>query len=123
MPTPDCDEIDLAILALLQESGRRTAADIARRVRLSPTAVKRRIERLEVAEIITGYSARVDYAKLGWGITAFTELRYTGNTSPDDMNRIASAPPEVVAVLHHRGPAGRHRGDPLTHAHASPRHH
>ncbi|QEC49770.1 Lrp/AsnC family transcriptional regulator [Baekduia soli] len=96
MATPD--PLDLRILVLLQEDGRRTVADIAGRVALSPTAVKRRIERLEAAGVITGYSARVDYTKLGWGIAAFTELRFTGTTSPGDMDRVAAGIPEVCAV-------------------------
>jgi len=96
--TPTPDVLDLRILALLQEDGRRAVSDIAKRVALSPTAVKRRIERLEAAGVITGYSARVDYGKLGWNVAAFAELRYTGRTTPADMRRLAARHPEVSAV-------------------------
>lgn len=92
------DPLDLRILVLLQQDGRRTVADIAGRVALSPTAVKRRIERLEAAGVITGYTARVDYAKLGWGVSAFVELRFTGTTSPGEMDRVVAGVPEVSAV-------------------------
>ena len=34
------DEIDLAILDLLQEDGRRSATDVGRRIKLSPAAAK-----------------------------------------------------------------------------------
>jgi Lrp/AsnC family leucine-responsive transcriptional regulator len=98
MATPDTDRTDLDILALLQDDGRRSVADIAQRVALSPTAVKRRIERLEASGIITGYAARVDYAKLGWTVSAFVELRYAGKTSPDQMHREASRVEEVTAI-------------------------
>jgi len=92
------DALDLHILALLQEDGRRAVSDVAKRVALSPTAVKRRIERLEAAGVIAGYCARVDYGKLGWNIAAFAELRYTGRTTPADMRRLAAQHPEVSAV-------------------------
>ncbi len=92
------DPLDLRILALLQEDGRRTVADMSGRLGLSPTAVKRRIERLEAAGVITGYSARVDYTRLGWGISAFTELLFSGTTMPDEMDRLVARLPEVTAV-------------------------
>ena len=92
------DAIDREILELLQEDARRTVADIAERVALSPTAVKRRIDRLESTQLIIGYSARVDYAKLGWGLEAFIEVRFTGETRPDEMDHIAAELPEVEAV-------------------------
>jgi DNA-binding Lrp family transcriptional regulator len=96
--TPPHDEIDLRIVRLLLEDGRRSVADIAGHVPLSPTAVKRRIERLERTGIIAGYSARIDYERLGWGVAAFTELRYTGTTTPDEMHRLAASHQEISAV-------------------------
>jgi Lrp/AsnC family transcriptional regulator, leucine-responsive regulatory protein len=98
MATSDIDRTDLEILALLQDDGRRSVADIAQRVALSPTAVKRRIERLEAGGVITGYSARVDYGKLGWTLSAFVELRFAGKTSPEVMDHEASRIAEVTAV-------------------------
>ena len=98
MPTPRTDRTDLEILAQLQDDGRRSVANIASRVTLSATAVKRRIDRLEADGVITGYAASVDYGKLGWSVSAFVELRYTGKTSPDQMDREASRIAEVTAV-------------------------
>lgn len=92
------DDTDFEILALLQEDGRRPVSDIAARVTLSATAVKRRIERMELAEIVTGYSATIDYAKLGWPLSAFVELRFEGTTSPGDMDAAVASIPEVSAV-------------------------
>lgn len=92
------DPTDLAILALLQEDGRRSVVDIAKRVSLSPTAVKRRIQQLEETGVIAGYSARVDYRKLGWDLDAFIELRFTGTTDGDKMDELAAALPEARAA-------------------------
>ena len=92
------DPTDLRILGLLQEDGRRSVSDIATHVSLSPTAVKRRIDRLIAAGVITGYSARIDFAQLGWTLSAFVELRFEGTTTPQEMDRAVSGIPEVTAV-------------------------
>ncbi len=92
------DDIDHAILALLRQDGRRSVADIAGRVSLSPTAVARRLERLERAGVITGYGVHVDHARMGWTISAFVELRFAGKTTPEPMHRAASRLAEVSAV-------------------------
>lgn len=50
---------DEALLALLAENARTPVADLARRLGLSRTTVQARIERLERAEIIAGYTVRL----------------------------------------------------------------
>ena len=45
MARPPLDEIDHELLALLQEDASRTLLDLGRAVRLSPSAVQRRIRR------------------------------------------------------------------------------
>jgi Lrp/AsnC family leucine-responsive transcriptional regulator len=98
VPDASVDPTDFQILALLQEDGRRAVSDMAGRVALSSTAVKRRIERLEAAGVITGYSARLDYSRLGWHLSAFVELRFEGTTTPQQMDKAASGIPEVTAI-------------------------
>jgi DNA-binding Lrp family transcriptional regulator len=93
------DGTDLEIIELLQEDGRRTVADIAKRVSLSAPAVKRRVDRLEATGVITGYTALVDHGKLGRPLEAFTELRFSGNTRVDEISTIAEDLPEVQAVF------------------------
>lgn len=77
---------------------RRTITDLAAEVSLSPTSVKRRIERLEREGVILGYTANVDLAALGWTISAFVELRFSGKTTPDLMDRVTSRIPELSAI-------------------------
>lgn len=76
-----------------------TAAEMAHEVSLSPTAATRRVQRLEKAGVITGYSAQLDYAKLGYAIEAFIEVRFIGKTRPQAMDETAVRLPEVVAVF------------------------
>ncbi|MER7174089.1 Lrp/AsnC family transcriptional regulator [Streptomyces mesophilus] len=99
MPSDELDETDHQLLRLLQADGRRTFSEMAPEVGLSVAAVKRRIDRMRESGVITGFTVQVDHAKLGWGIEAFTELRYAGTTSVKDILGSASRAPEVQAVF------------------------
>lgn len=50
---------DEALLAVLRENARASAAEIARRLKLSRTTVQSRIQRLERLGVIAGYTVRV----------------------------------------------------------------
>ncbi|WP_309892289.1 Lrp/AsnC family transcriptional regulator [Archangium sp.] len=65
------DELDYRIVDMLQRDGRATQLEISRSVGLSQPAVAERIRKLEERKVITGYTARVDAARLGKDITAF----------------------------------------------------
>nr|SBO93688.1 Transcriptional regulator, AsnC family [Nonomuraea gerenzanensis] len=96
---PDLDEIDHRVLRLLREDGRRTFSEMAECIGLSVAAVKRRVDRLKELGVITGFTVQIDYAKLGWGIEAFTELRYPGTTPVTEIIRTATDVPEVQEVF------------------------
>ncbi|GAA3388445.1 Lrp/AsnC family transcriptional regulator [Cryptosporangium minutisporangium] len=98
MTTSEIDEIDERLLTLLREDGRRTYSDMASTVGLSVAAVKRRVDRMREIGVITGFTVQVDYARLGWGIEAFTELRYTGRTRVSEIVASASKVPAVQAI-------------------------
>jgi len=99
MEAAPLDPTDREILALLRQDARRTLSDIADRVTLSVAAVKRRIDRMQRDGVITGFTVRVDYAKLGWGIEAFTELRFLGSANVDDIKATATRQPATQAVF------------------------
>lgn len=92
------DDVDVEILTALERDCRQRLVDIGSQVGLSASAVKRRIDRLETAGAIVGYSAVVDHAKLGWRLEAFTEVRMIGNTPLREIEAAARALPEVLAV-------------------------
>ncbi|HEY4280931.1 MAG TPA: Lrp/AsnC family transcriptional regulator [Conexibacter sp.] len=95
----ELDPTDERILDLLREDARRTIADIAARVNLSPAPVKRRIDRLERLGVIAGYTVVLDHAKLGATIEAFTELRLTGESDVDAIVGEIAQLPEVREVF------------------------
>ena len=73
--TADLDRTDLALLAVLQDYGRIANAELAERVKLSPSACLRRVQRLEREGVIAGYSARVDPVRVGLGLQAFVRVQ------------------------------------------------
>ena len=68
---PDIDAIDRRILIELQNDGRMTNVELARRAGISAPPCLRRVRRLEEAGIIRGYHADTEPQKLGWEITFF----------------------------------------------------
>jgi DNA-binding Lrp family transcriptional regulator len=68
---PDIDAIDRRILIELQEDGRMTNVELARRAGISAPPCLRRVRRLEEAGIIRGYHADTDPQLLGYAITFF----------------------------------------------------
>ncbi len=78
------DVIDLKILYILQNSGRKRLADIADEVELSAPAVMERVKKLEASGVIRGYQALIDSKKVGKDITAFIGVSI-GNQSDIDL--------------------------------------
>jgi Lrp/AsnC family leucine-responsive transcriptional regulator len=95
----DVDAIDLRLLDLLRANARRKLVELSGEVRLSVSAVKRRIDRLEELGVITGYTVRIDQSRLGRELEAFTELRFAGDAKVADIKGVAQGLPEVQAVF------------------------
>ena len=68
---PEVDAIDRCILTELQNDGRMTNVELARRAGISAPPCLRRVRRLEEDGIIRGYHADTDPHKLGWAIIFF----------------------------------------------------
>lgn len=73
------DDIDLDILATLEEDARISNVDLADRVGLSPSPCLRRVRRLEDAGVIRGYHADVDPAALGRSLVVLTTVRLSAH--------------------------------------------
>ncbi|EME99400.1 AsnC family transcriptional regulator [Streptomyces mobaraensis NBRC 13819 = DSM 40847] len=58
----------------LQQDGRLTNVELARRVGLTPPPCLRRVKRLEEAGIITGYRARVNHEAAGRGLEVLVSI-------------------------------------------------
>jgi Lrp/AsnC family transcriptional regulator, leucine-responsive regulatory protein len=97
------DEIDWKILKELQINARISFAELGRRVGLTTPAVIERVHKLEAAQIITGYTAEIDTAKVGLPITAFVRMSISGV----DYSRIIEVAEQSSEILEcHRGTGG-----------------
>lgn len=89
------DPTNLRILEELQTDARLTMAELGRRVSLSPPAVAERVQRLERAEVITGYHAAVDPKGVGYPIAAVVRVR-PASRQLHKIPEVARELPEVV---------------------------
>ncbi len=72
--TGGLDGVDKQILAVLQENGRISNADLARQINLSPPATHARLKRLEQQGYIRGYVALLDRDKMGYDMLCFVRI-------------------------------------------------
>ena len=69
MTDVELDATDRMILYALQDDARNiTSGDIAERTNTSGSTVRKRIQRLEEAGVIKGYTAEIDYEQSGYPI-------------------------------------------------------
>lgn len=92
------DQVDQQIVSLLRENARRSFSDIGSHVSLSAPAIKRRVDRLEEAGVIRGYSAVLDHVALGWTTHAVVSLFCEGRMSAAEILAAAGRHPEVAAA-------------------------
>ncbi|ACY34991.1 DNA-binding transcriptional regulator, Lrp family [Comamonas thiooxydans] len=99
------DKLDKAILRRLQANGRETYDVIGEQVGLSPSAVLRRVKRLEENGVIDRYVALVQPETVGLGLTAYINVRLekyteTSKRNPMDVFRASVQTwPEVVECV------------------------
>ena len=68
------DETDRLIVEALRGDGRLSMRALAARVHLSRANVYTRVARLERDGVITGYTARIDPVRYGYGLSAYVYL-------------------------------------------------
>jgi Lrp/AsnC family transcriptional regulator, leucine-responsive regulatory protein len=92
------DRVDQAILDHLELDGRLTNAELADRVRLSPSACLRRVRALEKHGVIAGYHAVLDPQAVGRGfqVLVYTTLMLRNRESIAAFEDAVSKLDEVV---------------------------
>ncbi len=68
------DEIDIAVLGILQTDARISNAELARRVNLSPPATLARVRHLEESGFIDRYAALVNRHRMGYDMCCFVRI-------------------------------------------------
>jgi DNA-binding Lrp family transcriptional regulator len=91
------DELDRKLLMAYQLDSRRSLREIAGELGVSPATVLARTRKLERAGIIKGYTVMLDYERLGYELTAITEIVVSRGRLLE-MEREIAKMPEVCAV-------------------------
>ncbi|MBV8931861.1 MAG: Lrp/AsnC family transcriptional regulator [Streptomycetaceae bacterium] len=112
--TPPFDELDRKIVAALIANARTSFAEIGAAIGLSATAVKRRVDRMRETDVITGFTATVRPAALGWRTEAYIEVYCDSAAPPRRLAEVVRNYPEITAAMTVTGAA-----DALLHVRAT----
>jgi Lrp/AsnC family transcriptional regulator for asnA, asnC and gidA len=61
----EVDALDLKILKMLQEDGRRSFTEIAEKLKLSESTIRKRVQALQKKEVIKKFTIEIDPFKIG----------------------------------------------------------
>ena len=104
---PTLDDIDKAILNLLQDDATLPLKTVAECVHISIATAQRRIQSLISNGIITKQVAIVDPNKVGYGLTAVVmiEMSRSNNSMQHRFERLMHAQPQVMSCYEVSGDA------------------
>jgi len=88
----DLDDTDVKILKTLVSDARLSSRQVSRKSGVSIGTVLSRMKRMEREGVIKGYSAVVDHEKLGYQLTALTEITVSKGRLLEVENEIARMP-------------------------------
>jgi len=101
------DNTDRKIIELLKANSKTSFAEISKKVALSPSSVRERINKLEDIGVIKGYSLDIDQALLGNSLEVFILLKvFTGKLQYVilELNKY----PEILNAYRITGPHNFH---------------
>lgn len=96
-PGQSFDELDGKILGALLSDARTSAREIGFKIGVSTSTVTLRIERMRARQILRGFTAVVDFQKLGYELTVVTEI-HVSKGKLLEMEREIAKLPGVCAV-------------------------
>jgi DNA-binding Lrp family transcriptional regulator len=103
-PVPDgqmatLDNLDRQIVAAMRANGRISMRALANELHISRANAYARVDRLERAGVITGYSAIIDPQKYGYGLSAYVLLKIAQQSWRKVRNQVLSIPEVDHAAL------------------------
>lgn len=92
MKNEQLDAVDKEIISQLRKNCRGSYRELARRVGLSPASVIERMKRLEKTGVIKGYSASLDFLKLGYEFMGLVRIAIEPGYLLEAQKRISTLP-------------------------------
>jgi len=71
---PEIDELDLSILEILQENGRASYTEIAEKLHLSESTIRKRVQGLLRRGVIRKFTAEIDSSRIGLNTVAIVGI-------------------------------------------------
>jgi Lrp/AsnC family transcriptional regulator for asnA, asnC and gidA len=99
----ELDNIDLKILELLMQDAKRPYTEVAKKVNVSQGTVHVRMAKMEEAGIIDKTSLRINYANLGYDITAFIGIYLEKSALYERVLAKLKDIPEIVNIHYTTG--------------------
>jgi DNA-binding Lrp family transcriptional regulator len=95
------DELDSALVRMLQEDGRRTNRDMAQALGIAPSTCLERIRSLRQSGILTGFHAEADLTAIGRGLQAMIAVRIRPPTREviTAFQAFVERMPEVISIF------------------------
>jgi DNA-binding Lrp family transcriptional regulator len=91
------DELDIEILKILSQDGRKNKSTISDDLKRSPNTIIKRIQNLEESDIIKNYGVQIDFEKLGYEIIAIIEMTIDKGKMIE-VERSIAQDPHIFAV-------------------------
>lgn len=97
------DKTDQKILQILQEKARIPNVDVARRIKMAPSAVLGRIKKLEDRGIIDGYEVRLNPDHFNQSLVAFIQITLKDNRTIEKTCKTLAEIQHIQEVHHLAG--------------------
>jgi len=97
------DKTDLQILEILMQDAKKPFTEVARRVNVSGGTIHVRMNKLEEAGIVEKTTLKVNYAKLGYDITAFIGIYLEKSALYDQVLTELRKVPEITSIHYTTG--------------------
>ncbi len=97
------DKTDLKILEILTQDAKKPYTEVAKKAFVSPGTVHVRMNKMEEAGIIEKITLRLNYAKLGYDITAFIGIYLEKSALYDQVLNKLKNIPEITSIHYTTG--------------------
>ncbi|UJP63478.1 Lrp/AsnC ligand binding domain-containing protein [Mongoliitalea daihaiensis] len=99
----DIDNVDLKIISLLNQDAKTPYTEIAKKVFVSSGTVHVRMRKLEDMGVVKSATLNIDFAKLGYDISAFLGIYLEKSSLYDNVIEMLKQIPEVINAYYTTG--------------------
>src|SRR6478609_304785 len=99
----EVDNVDLRILEILRDDAKKPFTEVAKKVHVSQGTVHVRMNKMEEAGIVEKTTVKINYAKLGFDITAFIGIYLEKSALYDKVVARLKEIPEITSIHYTTG--------------------